>query len=136
MDWGSGSKPVQRYLKDVEDSIKIDKNPLVEPDILVDIDRPLGYVLNPFMEQQADHAFCMEVLEHTVDPLAVLKNIYDNLKPGGMLHLSVPSLEYPEHGEDYLRFTKRALEHYASQAGFRNIHIWEIEQGYIMEAVR
>lgn len=131
IDWGSGSKPVQKYVKSNNVKfITVDKNPDVNPDILADIQQ------QPVFTGEADHAFCMEVLEHTTQPYWVLKYIYDNLKSGGILHLSVPFL-YPEHGEeDYLRFTRHGLRYYAKQAGFKDIDIWEIDQGYIMEAVK
>lgn len=138
IDWGSGSKPVENYVKGNANFVTVDKNPLVEPDILTDIDRPiLAKFINPFMEQLADYAFCMEVLEHTTNPLTVLKNIYNNLKVSGRLYLSIPSVSYPEHGEeDYLRFTERGLRLLTETAGFKDINIWEIDQGYLMEAVK
>lgn len=129
VDWGSGSKPVSKYVKGNARFHTVDQNPNVNPDTLVDIqERGSGYV------PEADHAFCMEVLEHTTDPRSVLGNIYDNLSERGYLHLSVPFL-YPEHGDnDYLRFTKNGLKYYAQAVGFVEINIWEITDGFIMEA--
>lgn len=131
IDWGSGSKPVMKYVKGDKAAFHtIDKNPDVKPDRLADIQRDWINV------SRADHAFCMEVLEHTTDPGFVIENIYNNLKLGGVLHLSVPFM-YPEHGdEDYLRFTQQGLRYYAGAAGFHEIKVWEIEQGYLMEAVK
>lgn len=129
IDWGSGSKPVSKYVKGNAKFHTVDKNPLVKPDTLADIkDRP--YIT------EADHAFCMEVLEHTTDPLKVFWTLWDNLKDGGILHLSVPFL-YPEHGEeDYLRLTRHGLKWFAEQAGFKDVNIWEITDGYLMEATK
>lgn len=133
VDWGSGSKPVQKYVKGVADFINIDKNPQTSPDILADIQNPIPS-LNPFAIQLADYAFCIEVLEHTTDPLAVLKNIHYNLKTEGKLYLSVPFL-YPEHGEeDYLRFTSMGLKYYLEKAGFKDITIKDITDGFWAEA--
>lgn len=130
IDWGSGSKPVKKYVKGNAKFYGIDKNPDVDPEYLRDIELPTE------VGRLADYAFCMEVLEHTTDPLQVLKNIHNNLKVGGVLHLSVPFL-YPEHGEeDYLRFTRHGLKYYAGAAGFKDIKVWEIEQGYLMEATK
>lgn len=130
IDWGSGSKPVIKYVRgDKAMFHTVDKNPDVNPDSLKDIELPLSIT-------KADHAFCMEVLEHTLNPWAVLENIYVNLKDGGKLHISVPFL-YPEHGEeDYLRFTKYGLKAYAEMTGFKDVKIWEIIDGYIMEATK
>lgn len=130
IDWGSGTKPVKKYVKGTAVFRTIDKNPSVTPDKLHDIKLPI------VIDQKADHAFCMEVLEHTTDPGAVLKNIYSNLNTGGTLHLSVPFL-YPEHGEDdYLRFTSIGLRYFVEAAGFRNVGIRDITDGFILEAIK
>lgn len=131
IDWGSGSKPVSKYVKGNAKFHTVDKNPNVNPDTLTDIeDDQMDYI------GAADHAFCMEVLEHTTDPATVLANICYNLKSGGKLHLSVPFL-YPEHGEeDYLRFTKHGLRYYAESSELHDINIWEITDGFLMEAVK
>lgn len=129
IDWGSGSKPVSKYVKGGTKFYTIDNNRDVLPDRLHDIQKPITIF-------EADHAFCMEVLEHTTDPRTVLFNTWYNLKNGGMLHLSVPFL-YPEHGEnDFLRLTRYGLRYFAEDVGFRDIKIWEIQQGYLMEAVK
>lgn len=132
LDWGSGSKPVSKYVKNQGAKFTtIDKNVHVEPDILGDVQNPELDIVS-----SADFAFCMEVLEHTTDPLQVLKNIRMNLKYGGKLYLSVPFL-YPEHGdEDYIRLTSRGLRYFASEAGFQDIEIHEITEGFIMEATK
>lgn len=130
VDWGSGSKPVQKYVKGDANFFTIDTNPTVNPTLLADIQTPI------FLDNKADHAFCIEVIEHTTDHKAVLSNIWSNLKEGGKLHLSVPFL-YPEHGDnDYIRLTKTGLDYFVSYAGFKDIEITEIEQGFILEAVK
>lgn len=129
IDWGCGAKPVKNYLKAYDNMTTIDNNPNTDPDHLHDITQPISLPL-------ADHAFCMEVLEHVEHPDNVIKNIFNNLKPRGVLHLSVPFL-YPEHGEqDYWRFTKQGLILIAMRNGFMLPTIIEITDGYIMEAVK
>lgn len=127
VDWGAGAKPAKNYVQGNAHWLTIDNNPKSEPDKLWDITKPLKL-------EMANHAFCMEVLEHVTDPQAVMNNIANNLT--GVLHLSVPFL-YPIHGdEDYWRFTDKGLEILAERAGFRKTKIWEITDGYLMEAVR
>lgn len=131
-DWGSGSKPVEKYVRAEPgcEFIRIDKadNDDWPPHYKADIQRPIK------IAQRADHAFCMEVLEHTPYPLPVLRNIYANLKKNGSLHLSVPFL-YPEHGDaDYLRLTRTGLWYYLTDADFREINIIEITEGFIARA--
>lgn len=128
IDWGAGSKPVEKYVKGEADFYSVDNNSKSNPYKVWDITKPIDM-------GKADHAFCMEVLEHTTDPQAVMNNIYSNMKAGGTLHLSVPFL-YPIHGdEDYWRFTDKGLRILAERAGFTDIKIWEITDGYIMEAI-
>lgn len=127
IDWGCGAKPVQKYVQGKANFHTIDSNSSVSPNVVADITEPIYMT-------QADHAFCMEVLEHVLYPQKVIDNIYSNLKKGGILHLSVPFM-FPKHGEeDYWRFTDRGLIHLARK--FQRAKVWEITDGYLMEAVK
>lgn len=127
-DWGCGAKPVKNYLKSYDKMITIDNNKLCNPDMVCDITKDI------VLPQESDHAFCMEVLEHVVSPQQVIDNIHTNLKPGGTLHLSVPFM-YPVHGDqDYWRFTNQGLEYLTRD--FSECEIWEITDGYLMEAIK
>lgn len=127
IDWGSGTKPVKNYVKGNAEFYCIDKNPEVSPDMVFDITVPVHF-------EDKDYAFCIEVLEHVTYPDKVLKNIYRSLRIGGILYLSVPFM-YPEHGEeDYWRFTKQGLRLLLSE--FSDVRISDIDQGYIVEAVK
>lgn len=129
IDWGAGSKPVSKYVKGDGIFITLDINSNTNPDKIHDITKSIEIF-------QADHAFCMEVLEHVKHPRAVIRNIYNNLKKGGMLHLSVPFL-YPKHGDqDYWRFTDEGLIYLMKESGFKNMKVWDITDGYLMEAVK
>lgn len=44
-----------------------------------------------------DLVICSEVIEHLNDDVRVLKNIYEQLKPGGLFFLSTPSINSPIH---------------------------------------
>lgn len=128
VDWGSGAKPVKNYVKGSAQWLTIDNNPKANPDKLWDITKTIK------LSSLYDHAFCMEVLEHVTDPQAVMNNISNNLDEKGTLHLSVPFL-FPIHGdEDYWRFTPKGLEVLTSRAGLFVNRIWEITDGYLMEA--
>lgn len=130
VDWGSGSKPVERYLKGENTYYRIDKRNKSDypPDLVADILEPV------ILPKIFDHAFCMEVLEHVMYPYAVLENIEKNLKRGGYLHLSVPFM-YPVHSEDdYLRYTEHALRKLFEETGFEVEHLVSTENnaGYIV----
>lgn len=127
IDWGCGFKPAKRYVKGDAEFITLDNNPDCGPDIVRDITTPTFIRTN-------DHAFCMEVLEHVKDPKQVMENVYDSLDKGGVLHLSVPGLPFPIHGEDYWRFTDQGLKLLAEK--FSKVKVWEITEGYLMEAIK
>ncbi|MHB9155915.1 MAG: class I SAM-dependent methyltransferase [Endomicrobiales bacterium] len=73
----------------------------------------------PFAGGEFDTVFCAQVLEHTPDPAAVLRELHRVLKPGGRLILSVPHLSYL-HGEpeDYFRFTRHGIRSLLESSGF------------------
>lgn len=114
-DWGCGTKPITQHLSGTPVSYTgLDKRDDVGADVVVDFSRTA--VDLPI---KADAAFCIEVLEHCPFPHSVMANIYSNLKPGGVLILTVPFL-YPIHSdEDYWRFTDFGLKFLLEQAGFK-----------------
>ena len=114
VDWGCGTKPVKRYVKHEGATFYgIDKLGHVGADLVTDIEAPT------VLDKQYDHAFCMEVLEHTKQPEEVLNNIYINLKPNGILHMSVPFLYKVHSEEDYWRFTDQGLVLLLERNGFK-----------------
>lgn len=76
-----------------------------------------------------DLVFCLELLEHVVDPYFVLREIHRVLKPKGKLVLSVPN---PYHFKEILwnlfrvkdrqghlfSWTRQTMEKFSSVAGF------------------
>jgi 2-polyprenyl-3-methyl-5-hydroxy-6-metoxy-1,4-benzoquinol methylase len=46
----------------------------------------------PFEENTIDVILCLDVLEHLVDPWAVVSRLHTLLKPGGMLICSIPNV--------------------------------------------
>lgn len=142
IDWGSGSKPVSRYIIQHGCAfITIDKNPLIAPDrrsnlhFEHDIQQPFD-VTDKY--RPADVAFCIEVLEHTLRPDLVLKNIYDNLKEGGKFYLSIPFL-FPIHSDDdFIRLTENGLKAWYEIIGFKieEIRASTGEQGYLIKAYK
>lgn len=143
LDWGSGSKPVSRYIQhDGCQFVTIDKNPLIAADRRAslhyehDIQEPFDIVEKGY--PAADVAFCMEVLEHTLRPDKVLQNIYNNLKQGGDLYLSMP-YDFPIHSEDdYVRLTDNGLKAWLNKIGFTILELkYSVgHEGYLVRAVK
>lgn len=139
IDWGSGSKPAWRYIDQASsrnDWTTIDNAEGIPSDRMshhknLDINEPIELF-------QADVAFCLEVLEHVEYPESVLLNIWNNLKNGGQLFLSVP-FKYRIHSDiDYWRFTDNGIRLLLERNGFTVNDIQETvdELGYIVEAVK
>lgn len=140
IDWGSGSKPVSRYIKHQNcNFVTIDRNELIASDRR----GPKHYehdIQVPIDLDTANVAFCIEVLEHCWDGQAVLSNIYDNLEHYGRLYLSVPFMFKVHSDDDYHRYTVNGLNRLLTQAGFTVDSIEttggsvEEAQGYLVEA--
>lgn len=48
----------------------------------------------PRIDERFDTILCLDVLEHLVDPDAVLRRLYDLAAPGGRLQISVPNARH------------------------------------------
>ena len=135
IDWGSGNNrtKAERYIqqKDCE-IISVDIEPSRTPSIVADMCKPL-------IIKEADLAFCLEALEHCYDPDVVLDNIYNNLKIGGKLYISVPFVT-SLHGKDYWRFTGLGISTILKRHKFQVISVVQKKHderiGYFVEAVK
>lgn len=85
---------------------------------------PIKYVCDivaiPLPPQSLDAIVCTEVIEHVVDPMAVLKEFARLLKPGGRLFLSSPLLSslHMEPYHFYGGFTPYWYRHWLPPSGF------------------
>lgn len=144
IDWGCGTKPIKNYLKGDYKYIGIDKLERVGADYTVDIETSLVLALNyPFDgAQQADFAFCLEVIEHTWNAHQLLLNIWNFLKPSGVLYLSQPFMYEVHKEDDRVRYTHHGLRQLLEEAMFKDIQIeatvgdLDHAEGYIVRAVK
>jgi SAM-dependent methyltransferase len=74
----------------------------------------------PLPDASMDAILCTEVIEHVVDPMAVLAEFRRLLKPGGRLLLTAPqsSFVHMEPYHYYSGFTKFWYEHWLPRHGF------------------
>src|SRR5271170_4611715 len=85
---------------------------------------PIKYVCDitniPLPSQSLDAIFCTEVIEHVVDPMAMLKEFARLLKPGGRLFLTSPLLSslHMEPYHFYGGFTHYWYRHWLPHYGF------------------
>jgi SAM-dependent methyltransferase len=83
----------------------------------VDIFSPLHEI--PRVDGTFDCVICIAVLEHVINPVEVVREMFRVTKPGGYIVASVPFLQ-PEHKipTDYQRYTKDGLRVLFENAGF------------------
>ena len=78
----------------------------------------------PFLPNEFDAALCIEVLEHTQDPVMLLAEAFRVLKSGGIFILTIPWSARVHHLPfDYHRFTPLQLERLFKQTGFSDFRI-------------
>ncbi len=78
----------------------------------------------PFLDEQFDAVICSELLEHVLNPAAVLHDVHRILRQGGVLLLCAPFL-HRIHGDpcDYGRYTDSYWAQTLAQLGFRQVSV-------------
>lgn len=118
LDVGGTRKPLPSYYEYlvradtcVITAVNIDAD--ARPDIVADAQAL------PMSAELYDHAWCLNVLEHVPEPLAVLKETYRVLRPRARVAIFTPFFtRIHGHPQDFYRYTDTALERYAVLAGF------------------
>jgi len=114
IDVGCGAMPYRDYYRNAISVVGCD----------VDKSRGAASVVCPAHQVPSesnsfDTVVCTEVLEHVPDPIAVWREFYRILAPGGAVVLATPSY-WPAHEipHDYYRYTEHGLRYLAQSAGF------------------
>jgi len=107
-------------------------NHFVQSDIIYEL---LGVEHLPFYEEKFDVIFCLGVLYHRSDPVAMLKSLYTGLEKDGELYLDTfiiegdepyalcPSEGYSKISNVYFVPTLKALENWCIRAGFKSFEV-------------
>jgi len=109
-------------------------NHFVQSDIVYEL---LGVEHLEFYEEKFDFIFCLGVLYHRSDPVAMLKSLYRGLENGGELLLDTfyiegeeemalcPESSYSKIPNIYFVPTIKALHNWCSRAGFSSFEVLE-----------
>jgi SAM-dependent methyltransferase len=114
IDVGCGTQPYRQYLTEARTVTACDFDGGRGD---VDFICPAHDIPKP--SESFDGVLCTEVLEHVPDPVAVWKEFFRILRPGGHVLVSTP-MYWPSHEQpyDFYRYPEHGLRHLAKTAGF------------------
>lgn len=125
-DIGSGKSPYYTFFSQhCREYIAIDMKETLPKDEKRQIRQIPGTAENiPLDDNFVDVIICNQVLEHVIDPIKSVQEIYRVLKPGGLFFGSVPHVS-PIHLEpyDFRRYTELGLKQLLDQVNFECIHV-------------
>ncbi len=118
VDVGCGQSPYREYFAGFMRYLGLDTPGRPDsgshPDIVGDA------IALPLHAESVDAVLCTEVIEHVVDPFALVAEAHRVLKPEGALLLSAPfTWHLHDEPHDYWRFTEYGLRVLCERAGFR-----------------
>jgi ubiquinone/menaquinone biosynthesis C-methylase UbiE len=126
IDIGSGSSPYYPIFSDVvQEYVAIDTADSLPKNETRPIRQIIGFAEQlPLENSFADITLSNQVLEHVLDPIKAVSEMYRVLKPNGLCIGSVPHIS-PVHLEpyDFRRYTDLGLEKLLKEAGFIDIKI-------------
>jgi 2-polyprenyl-3-methyl-5-hydroxy-6-metoxy-1,4-benzoquinol methylase len=101
LEIGCGTGATLRYLKEQGLSkwcagVELSSGPASEAKKHIDVvlHGNIEQIKLPFDDGEFDVILCLDVLEHLLDPWAVINTLYKLLKPGGVIIASIPNVRF------------------------------------------
>jgi SAM-dependent methyltransferase len=118
LDLGCGLKPYQIYFQNMQYvGIDVEESGRNKSDKLTDVQ--FDGISIPFDDEEFDACICTEVLEHAIDPDALLIEVNRVLKNRGSLLITVPFMwGLHELPYDFRRYTYLGLSKTVTKCGF------------------
>lgn len=109
LELGSGKKVNGKYAYSARNLFD-DSNYFLMSDIVPEYGHKIIDITKTNFKEKWDIILCLNVLEHVFDFKTAINNLYNAVKPNGLVLIMVPAY-YPLHDEpnDYWRFTEHAL---------------------------
>ena len=106
LDVGCGMGTYRHEINRLGSYTGMDFDPALKPEVLCNF----NIESFPFPDNSFDFVFSDSVLEHVMNPLAVMDEVYRVMKPGGCGYLLVP-FHYKAHGApwDFFRYSKAGV---------------------------
>lgn len=119
LDLGAGTSPYARLMESRGYKVTtVDLDASISPTHVSDV------ASTGFSNDAFDLVLCTQVLEHVVNPGAVIKEISRVLRPGGFLIASVPHVWfYHPHPSDFWRFTPEGVVQVSRLGGLELIEL-------------
>ncbi|MFA4952610.1 MAG: class I SAM-dependent methyltransferase [Candidatus Pacearchaeota archaeon] len=86
LDVGAGEKPLEKFLPENIKYSSLDIDPKRNPDIVANLEKKL-----PIKDRSYDFVIASEVLEHTIYPKKIVKELKRITKNGGFIIISMPN---------------------------------------------
>jgi SAM-dependent methyltransferase len=110
LELGAGARPTK---KEGIEIIHLDKVSLPDIEVVMDLNRisPLfsGQKL-PFNDNEFDEILAIDVIEHVIDVIPLIEEIYRVLKPGGLVRVRTTNYKFSNAFRDPTHFHSFTLE--------------------------
>ncbi len=132
IDYGCGTGELINKLNNIYKNVEVFGADISEKALFYCRDNGINNVLNLNIEKPKknyyDVVLCLDVIEHIENDTDFLNKVYDLLRIGGKLVLTVPAYNFLWSGEDYIsnhirRYTKGEIKNKIIQAGYKIVKI-------------
>jgi len=115
LELGAGARPIK---KEGIEIVHLDKIPLPDIEVVIDLNRisPLfGGQKLPFNDEEFDEVLAYDIIEHIIDVIPLIEEIYRVLKPKGIVRIRTTNYKFSNAFRDpthYHFFTDQSFDYF------------------------